>query len=110
MPRHIAVQIGRGAKADLRYIRDNLIDRAGRDVADGVTRKILDLLDKLGQFPELGAVPDEVQFLGLHNIRQLSLRPYRVIYQVAPGKVTILMIVDGRRDLQPLLRRRLFNR
>ena len=110
MPRRSTVQIGRGAKADLRHIRGYLIDQAGRDVANNITRKILDLVEKLEQFPERGPIPDEVQLLGFDNIRQLSLRPYRVIYQVAPGKVTILMIVDGRRDLQPLLRRRLFNR
>ena len=110
MPRRSVVSIGRGAKSDLRHIRDYLIAQAGREIADNITRKILDLVEKLEQYPERGPVPDEVQLLGFDNVRQLSLRPYRVIYQVAPGKVTIHMIVDGRRDLQPLLRRRLINR
>ena len=107
MAGRISVRLGRAAKADLRSIRDYLIDQAGRDVADAVTRTILGLVDRLEQFPERGPIPEEVRSLGFDDLRQLSSRPYRVIYQLAPGKVTILMTVDGRRDLEPLLRRRL---
>lgn len=108
MAKRIVVGLGRSAKADLRSIREYLIEQAGHAVADKFTRGILDLLEKLEQFPERGAIPEEVRSLGFADIRQLSLRPYRVIYHFSPRKVTILMIVDGRRDLEPLLRRRLF--
>ncbi|NBS83035.1 MAG: type II toxin-antitoxin system RelE/ParE family toxin, partial [Betaproteobacteria bacterium] len=33
--------------------------------------------------------------------------PYRVIYRVADNKVIIYLIVDGRRDMQAVLARRL---
>ena len=107
MGKRVSVRLGRGAKADLRTIRDYLTEKAGSVTADTFTRTILDLVDKLEQFPERGPIPEEIGGLGIKGIRQISARPYRIIYSYSPGKVTILMIVDGRRDLKPLLLRRL---
>ena len=35
------------------------------------------------------------------------LKPYRVIYRVVGSQVVIYLIVDGRRDMQSVLARRL---
>ncbi len=107
MAKRVTVRLGRGAKADLRTIRDYLLEQGGNGVANIFTRTILELVDSLEQFPERGPVPEEIRSLGIEGVRQISSRPYRVIYSHTPGKVTILMIIDGRRDLEPLLRRRL---
>lgn len=68
---------------------------------------MLDIVAKLEIFPDRGSIPTEVQSLNFKNIRQISRRPYPIVYQVVNEKVNILMIVDGRRDVEPLLMRRL---
>jgi toxin ParE1/3/4 len=35
------------------------------------------------------------------------LKPYRILYRVIGNKVYVLLIADGRRDVQTLLQRRL---
>jgi toxin ParE1/3/4 len=45
--------------------------------------------------------------LGIKEYRQTSFKPYRVIYRVLDRQVLIYLIVDGRRDMQSLLSRRL---
>jgi len=45
--------------------------------------------------------------LGIREYRQSLFKPYRVIYRVIGQRVYIYLIVDGRRDMQALLARRL---
>ena len=110
MPGTYRVGLSRNAKADIRAIRTYMIDHATREVADTFLRRLLQSIEKLENFPDRGSIPEEVRVLGIPEIRQISNRPYRIIYQVAKQSVNILMVVDGRRDLEPLLRRRLLNR
>ncbi|MQM32201.1 MAG: plasmid stabilization protein, partial [Candidatus Accumulibacter phosphatis] len=49
----------------------------------------------------------ELVALGIRDYRQAAFKPYRVIYRVMGQKVFIYVIVDGRRDMQSLLARRL---
>jgi toxin ParE1/3/4 len=45
--------------------------------------------------------------LGLREFRQVFFKPYRIIYRVMGNNVYVLLIADGRRDMQKLLQRRL---
>jgi toxin ParE1/3/4 len=45
--------------------------------------------------------------LGIKEFRQASFKPYRLIYRVAGMQVIVVLIVDGRRDMQAVLARRL---
>ena len=45
--------------------------------------------------------------LGIKDYRQTFFKPYRVIYRVDGQRVYVYVIVDGRRDMQSLLARRL---
>jgi toxin ParE1/3/4 len=56
---------------------------------------------------ERGSYPKELVSLGIKEYRQTFFKPYRVIYRVADNKVIIYLIVDGRRDMQAVLARRL---
>jgi toxin ParE1/3/4 len=61
----------------------------------------------LSRFPERGSHPKELVSLGIKEYRQTFFKPYRVIYRVADTKVIIYLFVDGRRDMQAVLARRL---
>ena len=45
--------------------------------------------------------------MGIKDYRQTTFKPYRVIYRVLGSRVVIYLIVDGRRDMQSVLARRL---
>lgn len=83
--------------------------------ADGLARAN-QLVDGIGaalarlSTPERGEYPKELASLGMRQFRQVHHEPYRMIYQVGHAAVTVLLlIVDGRRDMQALLQRRLLN-
>jgi toxin ParE1/3/4 len=102
-----AVWLTDGAARDLDDLTLHLERRDGPDQADLVLAQIDTALGTLAQFPMRGAYPPELLALGMKEYRELLCGPYRIIYRVASEAVYVLAIVDGRRDLQALLQRRL---
>jgi len=101
------VLLTEGAERDLEAVCA-YIDRAdGPANADYVPDRILKVAQTLAVFPQRGSYPPELVALGIRDFRQTSFKPYRVIYRVLADKVYILLIADGRRDMQSLLARRL---
>jgi len=45
--------------------------------------------------------------LGIREYREIFFKPYRINYRVMDKNVYVLLIDDGRRDMQTLLQRRL---
>ena len=64
---------------------------------------------KLSEFPERGSYPQELLALGIREYRDIFFKPYRIICRVMDKNVYVLLIVDGRRDMQSLLQRRLLD-
>lgn len=101
------VHFTEGAEADLlklsRYIRKR--DGAGR--AQEALDQLKETIMLLETQPEAGSVPEELASLGITEHRQLVSPPFRIIYTQAGDHVYVLVIADGRRDFQSLLKRRL---
>jgi len=45
--------------------------------------------------------------VGLREYLEIYFKPYRIIYWVMSDQVYVMVIADGRRDMQTLLQRRL---
>jgi toxin ParE1/3/4 len=106
-PSRYAVLLTRGAEHDLESIYDYIAEFDGVINANHVLDQLLKVVDDLAHVPERGHHPKELVALGIKEYRQVSFKPYRVIYRVIAGQVIIYLIVDGRRDMQSVLARRL---
>jgi toxin ParE1/3/4 len=76
--------------------------------ADYVLKQIESAFSRLSEFPDRGAHPKELLALGIREYREILFKPYRIIYRVMDKNVYVLLIADGRRDIQTLLQWRLF--
>ena len=74
--------------------------------AEILIQKLRDNCKRLTEFPNRGHVPPELERIGVLNYREIHHKSYRIIYQVIESNVYISCILDGRRDLQELLERR----
>jgi toxin ParE1/3/4 len=101
------VLLTQGAEQDLEAIHDYLSEFDSVANARHVLDRLLEVVEGLAQFPERGSYPRELMALGIRAYRQTAFKPYRVIHRVLGGKVVIHLIVDGRRDMQSVLARRL---
>lgn len=101
------VLLTRGAEQDLESIHHHIAEFDGVANADRVLDRLLELVESLAAFPHRGSHPRELLALGIKEYRQALFKPYRVIYRIIDRRVVIYLIVDGRRDMQSLLARRL---
>ncbi|MCK9503282.1 MAG: type II toxin-antitoxin system RelE/ParE family toxin [Porticoccaceae bacterium] len=95
------------ASRDLEELYD-YIDR--HDVpgkADHVLDQLENVFSTLTENPERGVYPKELVAIGLREYREVFFRPYRILYRVIGNRVYVMLIADGRRDMQGLLQRRL---
>jgi toxin ParE1/3/4 len=102
-----AVSLTDDAKTDLQDIYEYIAEHDAPAKADAVLDKLEALVESLSRFPERGAVTKELRDVGIKDYREVYFKPYRVIYRVLGAKVYVYLIVDGRRDMQTLLTRRL---
>jgi len=106
-PRTFEVSITHGAERDLEDIHAYLAVHRGTDEADLLLDAFLAKIETLECYPLRGSIPSELDALGIRDFRQIILPPHRIIYRVIDSRVFIVLIADGRRDMQSLLERRL---
>jgi toxin ParE1/3/4 len=95
------------AGSDLEELYDYIAEHDAPSKADYVLDRIERVMETLAAFPERGSFTKELLALGIREYRQTFFKPYRVIYRVVGERVYVYLIVDGRRDMQALLQRRL---
>jgi toxin ParE1/3/4 len=104
------VELTQGAEDDLETLHAYLAEHRSAEAAQALLDAMLVTIQTLERFPQRGSVPKELETLGMRDFRQILLDPYRLIYRVIGRKVVVLVIADGRRDMQSLLERRLLGR
>jgi toxin ParE1/3/4 len=95
------------ATADLESLFDYIREHDSPAKAMHVLGEIERVFESLAEFPDRGVQPRELSAVGKHEYREVFFKPYRIIYQVIGETVYVLLIADGRREMQALLARRL---
>lgn len=96
-----------GAEQDLEAIYDYIAAFDSLPRADHVLDQLMKVVASLSHFPERGSYPKELLALGIKEYRQTMFKPWRLVYRVVGQRVIVYLIVDGRRDMQAVLSRRL---
>jgi toxin ParE1/3/4 len=97
------------AARDLNELYDTIAAHDSPRKAEYVLEQIEKTFAKLSEFPERGVYPKELLNLGIQEYREIFFKPFRIIYRIINNKVYVLLIVDGRRDMQSVLQRRLLD-
>ena len=107
------------AQQDLQELYDYIAEHDAPAKANYVLDRLEQLLTSLTKMPQRGAWTKELLALGIREYRESYFKPYRVIYRVidqgidagmqnkTKHVVYVYLIVDGRRDMQALLQRRM---
>ncbi len=101
------VMLTRDAARDLKELYHYIAAHDSPGKADHVLTRIEQAFNSLSEFPERGAFPEELLETGIREYREVFFKPYRIIYRIIETKVYVMLIVDGRRDMQSVLQRRL---
>ncbi|MCF8079126.1 MAG: type II toxin-antitoxin system RelE/ParE family toxin [Desulfobacterales bacterium] len=102
-----AVFLTNDAARDLKEIYHYIAQHDSPQKAAYVLKQVEKAFASLSEFPERGAYPNELLSIGIREYREVFFKPYRIIYRVLEKNVYVLLIANGRRDMQALLQRRL---
>ena len=75
--------------------------------ADGLLSQLEEACLQLESHPHWGHVPPELERIGILDYREIHVHAYRIIYRTTGRDIYIYCVLDGRRNLQELLERRL---
>ena len=103
----IRVHLVVDAEVDLFEIHRYVSRHDGPAQADRLLDRLQETCGSLVSAPERGYVPPELDRVGVRTFREVHFKPYRIIYEVIGEEVFVHAILDGRRNLQDLLQRRL---
>lgn len=105
-----SLELTESAEQDLADIYDYVCQHDCVESADYLLDQLLATANTLTEQPTRGSYPQELLQLGIKDYHQIFFKPYRIIYRQFEKRLIIYLIVDGRRDLRSLLKRRLFNK
>jgi toxin ParE1/3/4 len=75
--------------------------------AELLLQKLKETCLSLTNLSNRGHIPPELERIGIIEYREIHFKPYRIIFQVIESNVYIHCILDGRRELQELLEKRI---
>ncbi len=84
------------------------VDRV--QLAEKIADEIFEAGTSLALFPLRGRVVPELEKIGEKNLREIFHKPWRIVYEVSDRSVVILLVIDGRRDCDDLLRELILRR
>lgn len=101
------IYITEDAELDIIDIYDYIFLSDSSDSAEYVFDNIKKTCMSLADLPNRGHCPPELERIGILEYKEVHFKPYRIIYQIVSSKVYIHCVLDGRRDLQEILLKRL---
>ena len=101
------VRLTEAAENDLLEIYNYIAEDDGLDRADGLLNQIEERCLSLETIPERGHIPPELERLEITEYFEVRWKPFRIIYWLTGKTVNIMAVLDGRRDLNDLLIKRL---
>lgn len=96
------VSWNKSVKNDLSDILDYIIEYDNINNAHRIYTKIKERAKLLESNPRPGRVVPELKSFG-DKYREIITKPWRIIYSLDNGIVNILLVIDGRRDLEETL-------
>jgi toxin ParE1/3/4 len=100
------VQLISDAEEDISEIFTYIYLSDSQEKAEQIVLKIEEACSGLIDPSDRGHFPPELERIGVLEYREIHFKPYRIVYQIQKSEVYIHCILDGRRDLQELLEKR----
>ncbi len=95
------------AEQDLIDIYRYVASHDSVEAADYLLDELDTLCSTLSAMPQRGHIPPELDRVAVSAYLEVHFKPYRVIYQLIGSEIFVHCVLDGRRDMQSLLERRL---
>ena len=91
---------------DLEDILDHVAGSDTPESAHALCSKVVQRIEKLRTNPRRCRIVPELREVGVTKYRELVVAPYRVFFHLSGRTVNLIGVLDGRRELEEILIRR----
>ena len=96
-----------GAIKDIEAIYRYVLKSGKKTAAQNMIASLRKACESLSENPERGHIPHELSKIDQFEYRQIVVKRYRIIYQLAKPTVFIFGIIHGNRNIGEVLRQRI---
>ncbi len=96
-----------GAIKDIEAIYRYILKSGRKTAAKNMVANLRKACESLSENPERGHIPHELSKIDQFEYRQIVVKRYRIIYQLAKPNVFIFGIIHGNRNIGEVLRQRI---
>ncbi|MFH1258457.1 MAG: type II toxin-antitoxin system RelE/ParE family toxin [Elusimicrobiota bacterium] len=97
----------KSARDDLEGIINYIAQNSSLDVALLILERVEKRVQDLKELPFRGRIVGELEEYGIMLYREIVENPWRIFYRIREKNVYILAIIDGRRNIEDILFRKL---
>jgi len=97
------------ASLDLVEIVSYIKIHSGKGIAKKIYTKIKSKVDYIVDFPEAGILVPELVNIGITDIHQIIVSLWKVYYKVNENNILVLSVIDGRRNLEEILYKKIIS-
>ena len=101
------VAIAKKAEEDLAEIYRYIAAADGVEQAERIQERLIGDILGLESMPARGKIPPEMRKLNIDDYREVLSSPWRIFYYVSGNIVGVVAVLDGRRNVEELLGKRL---
>ena len=94
---------------DLEDLIQYIMSKSGKEIAKSIYERIITKIEKVSSFPEFGRLVPELTILGNTEIHEIIESPWRIIYRVDDKVVNIITVIDGRRNVEEILYKKIID-
>jgi len=94
---------------DLEDIIQYINDRSGKEMAKSIYKRIIYKIENASVFPGSGRKVPELDVLGDSGIHEVIESPWRIIYRITENELHIISVIDGRRNVEELLYKKIID-
>jgi toxin ParE1/3/4 len=87
------------------YIKYN----TGKITAEKIYLKIMNEVKRVSENPKVRIISPLLREFGINYIHQLNINPWIIYYKVESSKMEIISIIDGRRNLEEILYKKMMD-
>ena len=97
------------ASDDLIDIIQYIKERSGKEIANSIYERIITKIENIASFSEAGRKVPELGFLGNNEYHEIIESPWRIFYRLMEKEVCIISIIDGRRNIEEILYKKIID-
>lgn len=102
-----SVYIIEDAERDILEIYEYAAENNTQEQAGNLLDQIEKTIFSLEAFPMHGHTPPELERIGIYEFKEIHYNQYRIIYEMRKNDIFVYCVLDGRRELQELLQKRI---